>query len=71
MAQFRWETWVKLDWARLAAIRSALLILIGFGCLIAAAFLFHTIAGLVVTGLVALALDYLTRTDTDTEARRP
>lgn len=55
----------------LAAHRSTLLILTGFGCLVAAAFLFHVIAGLIVLGLSAFAIDFLDTADTGDEHPPP
>ena len=47
-----------MNWARLAGVRTAVLVLTAFALLSIAAFLAHLLAGLVVTALLLLTLDY-------------
>lgn len=49
-----------MDWTRIAALRSVLLVLIGFALLAVGAFTLNHIAGYGVTGIEVLALAYLT-----------
>lgn len=51
-----------IRWDVLAAARTLLLVLCGFGCMVAAAFLFNEQLGLVSLGAALLALAYLTDT---------
>ena len=59
--------WSKLaPWlAMLTAVRTALLTLGGFSSLAAAAFMFNTVAGWAVLGVLLLVLEFLARPESD------
>jgi hypothetical protein len=61
---------MRVQWERLAVLRSALLTLLGLGSLSLAAFLWTTIAGFAVLGVALLVLEWLTRPE-ETPGRRP
>ncbi len=57
-----------MDWSKLAAIRTILLVLAGFTAIAGGVFYYSTGAGLITSGVLAVALAYLT----DVQAvRRP
>lgn len=59
-----------MDWSKLAAIRTVLLVLAGFALIAIAAFSLRLWAGYIVTGIEVLALAYLTDLPAPVTARR-
>lgn len=59
-----------MQWGRLAAWRTAVLTVLGFGSLSLAAFLFHIVAGFVALGVALLLMEWLTGPSKPGEAPR-
>lgn len=62
---------MRMKWERVArGARTAILTIVGFGCLSLAAFLWSPIAGFAAVGVSALLLEYLTQPEQDERSRR-